>query len=75
MTSIPNLAHVPNCKHSLLLLLFLHSLFTRYINSMWNNTADSDQVVAALMRRAMEPLLLQYRVRQRACTRLHCFAL
>jgi hypothetical protein len=65
MTSILNLTRVPNCKHS---------LFNRYINSMWNNTVDSDQVVAALLRRAIEPLLLLYRVRQRACTRLHCIA-
>ena len=42
----------------------------RYINSMWNNTVDSDQVVAALLRRAIEPLLLLYRVRRRACTLL-----
>lgn len=33
-----------------------------YIDSTWNTTVDSDQYVAALLRAAIEPLLLRYKV-------------
>lgn len=44
-----------------------------YIDSMWNDTIDSDQYVAAHLRASIEPLFLRYRVNAAFWAHHHSF--